>query len=145
MTRQKQTVRLSGSMSDMPLIVFDGACGLCHAWVRFVLRHDKRGVFKFTSMQSDKGQAILRQYRSPTDCLATMLYIENGLVWDKSRAFLKIVGQLPMPVRLLLCFSIIPRPLRDLVYDQIANNRYRLFGQRDICELMDTKNRQRFL
>ena len=127
------------------LIIFDGACGLCHAWVRFVIRYDKRRVFKFTSMQSDIGQRILKQFNQPTVSLETMLYIENGAVFEKSRAFLQVVRCLPFPVSLLFGFYFLPRPFRDFVYDRIARNRYKLFGSRDECTLTGGALRDRFI
>lgn len=127
------------------LIIFDGACGLCHAWVRFVIRHDKHRVFKYTSMQSDKGQVVLKHFNLPTYSFETMLYVEDDIVYVKSLAFLKIVRLLPLPVKLLSCLTIFPRPLRDFVYDRIAGNRYKLFGTRDECSLLEGLDKDKFL
>lgn len=127
------------------LIVFDGACGLCHAWVRFVIRHDNCRIFKFTSMQSDTGQIVLRHFNLPTDSFETMLYVENDVAYEKSIAALKIIRLLPLPMRLLSCMSIFPRFMRDFVYDRIACNRYKLFGTRDECSLVEGLDKDRFL
>lgn len=127
------------------LIVFDGKCGLCHAWVKFVIRYDRHRVFSFASMQSLKGQAVVKPLGMAPDGFETMLYVENELVYIKSKAFIKIVRQLPFPVNGLSMLALIPGPLRDFVYDRIARNRYRIFGTRDECLLTEGDWRDRFL
>lgn len=127
------------------LIIIDGDCGLCHGWVRFVIRFDRLGIFKFTSIQSDKGQVSLKRLRLAADCLETMVYVENNIVFTKSMAFLRIVRLLPFPAKLLYVFYIIPGFVRDFFYDYIAANRYRLFGRRDECALKDGKFNDRFI
>ena len=131
--------------NDNKIIVFDGACGLCHAWVRFVIRHDAQNIFKFTSVQSHKGQVILRHFNMPTDVFETMLYVENDVAYGKSTAALKIIRLLPLPIKLLICVAIIPRVVRDFIYVRIARNRYTLFGPRDECSLLDGLDKDRFL
>ena len=132
---------------DQPqqLILFDGICGLCHGWVRFVIRHDRGGLFKFASMQSDSGQTILARLSKSKDSFETLLYIENDLVYEKSRAFMRIVRHLSPPVRWLSVLSVVPTVVADFVYDQIARRRYRLFGMREECSLTEGDNRERFI
>lgn len=127
------------------LIIFDGECGLCHAWVRFVIRHDARAIFTFTSVYSDKGQSVLRALGLPLDRVETLIYVEDTAAYFKSQAFVKIVGLLPLPVSLLLIFRIIPVAVRDFVYDRIARHRYRLFGRRDECRLTGGEFSDRFV
>lgn len=127
------------------LIIFDGACGLCHAWVRFGIRHDKHRIFRFTAIQSEMGQVALKTFDQPTDVLASMVYVENNIAYVKSQAFLKIIRLLPWSVRWLASLAVFPGFVRDFVYDRIANNRYRIFGIRDICLLTDGSAKDRFL
>lgn len=96
-------------------------------------------------MQSDKGQAILKQVDMPLESFETMLYLENGFVYEKSLAFLKIVRRLPYPIKLLSCCYMFPGFVRDFVYDCIARNRYKLFGTRDECSLTEGDFKDRFL
>lgn len=142
--RPTGVLNITISTSDK-LIIFDGVCGLCHAWVRYVIRHDNKGDFKFTSMQSEKGQAMLKQLNMSVSRRETMLYVENDIAYEKSVAFLKIVRHLRFPVNLLSCLTVFPRCLRDYIYDRFAQNRYRLFGVRDECLLTQGDAKDRFL
>ena len=127
------------------VILFDGVCKLCHGWSRFIIRFDQKRVFKLATIQSEQGQAILKHFDLPTSHFDTMLYIENNQVYEKSTAFLKVTKYLPWPFKLLQVFYIIPRPIRDWLYDRIALNRYRLFGKYDQCMLPTADHDSRFL
>lgn len=127
------------------VILFDGQCKLCNVWIRFVIRHDKNHVFKFTSMQSDKGQAILKHFNMSLEFFDTMLYVENKVAYEKSTAFLRVVRLLPFPANLLSCFMIFSGRFRDRVYDHIARNRYKLFGKYEQCLLPEEMGKDRFL
>ena len=81
----------------------------------------------------------------PTEHFDTMLYVETNQCFDKSDAFLNIINKLPMPWRLLYIFKIIPKGIRNWLYDRIALNRYFLFGQYDSCMLPSPENENRFL
>lgn len=130
---------------DDHVILFDGVCKLCNAWVRFVIRHDKNRVFKFASMQSDKGHEILNYFNMPTTRFETMLYAEKNSAYEKSTAFLKIAGHMPFPARMLSWFKALPVPLLDFVYNRIARNRYKLFGKYEQCILPSEQDKGRFL
>lgn len=127
------------------LILFDGVCKLCNRWSQFIIKYDKKHIFKLASVQSSEGQAILRYFDMPTQTFDTMLYIENGLAFEKSDAFLKIISQLPLPFSLLRLCKILPLSLRNWGYDRIALNRYTLFGKYDQCILPSTDHNKRFL
>ncbi|WP_137885485.1 thiol-disulfide oxidoreductase DCC family protein [Pseudomonas sp. 2FE] len=127
------------------VVLFDGVCKLCNGWVRFLLRYDREQLFKLASVQSAEGQAILRWYGLPTETFETMAYIEGRELFVRSEAILRIVGQLHWPWRALLVLRLIPRPLRNWLYDRIALNRYRLFGKYDACLLPSPEHARRFL
>lgn len=127
------------------LILFDGECGLCHRSVQFVLRYDQGKYFKFAAMQSAIGQRILQELQMPAEDYASFLYIEKGSVYQKSTAVMKIAWRLSWPARLLLVLAVIPRRLRDWGYDQIAGHRFYWFGKRDICQLIDNTDKDRFI
>jgi predicted DCC family thiol-disulfide oxidoreductase YuxK len=127
------------------VILFDGVCKLCNAWSQFIIKYDKQQRFKLCSVQSPEGQSILHHFKMPTDHFDTMLYVEGNQFFEKSDAFLKVINKLGMPWRLLYIFKIIPKAIRNWLYDRIALNRYSLFGKYDSCMLPSTENESRFL
>lgn len=130
---------------DDKLILFDGVCILCNAWVGFVIKYDKQRVFKFASMQSDKGQAILGNFNKSIEHLESMIYIESGIVYEKSAAFLRITRILSFPFRVLSWLKVFPSGFRDYVYDYVARNRYKWFGRHEQCLLPSEADKDRFL
>ena len=127
------------------VVLFDGVCRLCSTWVRFLIRFDREHKFKLATVQSEEGQAILSFFGLPLDEYETMLLIEGDQMYGKSNAFFRVVRQLPFPWPVLSCFGLIPRTLRDRVYDCIARNRYRWFGKYDTCRMPSAAERKRFL
>lgn len=127
------------------VVLFDGVCRLCNGWAKFLLRHDKPGVFKLCSVQSTEGQAILKWFGLPTDTFETMLLVEGDVSYTKSESFLRVISQLPQPWRSIAVLKIFPKPLRDWTYDRIALNRYRLFGRYDYCMTPSAENQKRFI
>ena len=127
------------------VVLYDGVCKLCGAWARFLIRHDRHHVFKLASVQSPEGQAILLWLGLPTDIFETMVLIEGPRPYFKSAAFLRVVMRLPLPWPLLAIAWIVPKPLRDWLYDRVALNRYRLFGKHDICVMPYPDHERRFL
>ncbi len=127
------------------LIVFDGVCNWCNAWVDFTITRDPQGTFKFGTLQSAKGQQALNDLRLPTDDFETFLLLEQGRVYTKSTAALKIARQLSGLWPLLYIGIVIPRPLRDAVYDYVARRRYRWMGQSKTCRVPTPAERDRFV
>ena len=127
------------------VVLFDGVCKLCNGWARFLIEHDRAALFQLATVQSAEGQALLRWAGLPTDHFDTMAYLENGRLWVRSSAVLRVVGQLPTPWSWLGGLRLIPRPLRDALYDPIARNRYRLFGRHEQCLLPSADHQRRFL
>lgn len=115
-------------------VLFDGVCNFCNASVRFIARNDPQGKFKFASIQSAEGQALLNARQAPTD-LSTIALIEKDAVYTHSTAVLRIAGHLKFPWRLAYAALIVPVPLRNTIYRYVAANRYRWFGKQDHCEL----------
>lgn len=127
------------------VVLFDGVCKLCAAWAKFLIKHDKKRFFTLATVQSEEGQAILDWYGLPLEYYETMVYVEGESIYIKSSAFLKVMGSLPAPWPLFCIFSLVPRVIRDWLYDRIALNRYALFGKYDTCLLPDTDHKSRFL
>ena len=115
------------------IVVFDAQCLLCSRSVHFLLRHDKKGVFQFASIQGATGRALLVNAGLSIDGLQTMLLCDGGHVWEQSAALLRVLHGLGWPWRLAWVAWLVPAPLRDALYRVVARNRYRLFGRTEIC------------
>lgn len=126
------------------IVLFDGVCNLCNGTVQFIIHHDGAGYFQFASLQSIAGARFIKEY-GLTPNMNSVILIENGSYYEKSDAALRICRKLEGGWKLLAIFSIIPKPIRDFVYDRIAKNRYRWFGKKDSCMLPNTENHNRFL
>ena len=127
------------------LLLFDGVCNLCNSSVQFILLRDKKDRFRFASLQSDYGQNLLREHNLPTESFNSLVLVENGKIYQKSTAALRIARKLKGLWPLLFAFIIIPPFIRNFVYDIIAKNRYRLFGKKDECMLPRPEWKQKFL
>ena len=127
------------------LILFDGYCNLCSGTVQFILKHDRKAKFRFASLQGEYGKTILQKHRLPTDSFGTFVLVESDIVFTKSTAALRIVKSLTGMWPLLYVAIIIPRFLRDAIYNLVARNRYKWFGRRDSCWLPKKDWRERFM
>ncbi len=130
---------------EHPILLFDGICNLCNWIVRFALKRDRAGLFRFASLQSASGQELLERFGRPRLELNSYLLIHQGRCLDKSSAGLTTLKMLGWPWRGLYILIAVPKPLRDLAYDFIARNRYRIFGKRETCMLPNPEIRGRFL
>ncbi|MBL8755771.1 MAG: DUF393 domain-containing protein [Planctomycetes bacterium] len=133
------------SSQDHPLVLFDGTCNLCNGAVQFVLRRDPRARFRFASLQSAAAKSALVAAGITAALPDSIVVVHRGRVRVKSGAALAIARGLRLPWPLLSAFWLVPYPLRDLVYDWIARNRYRWFGKRDVCWVPTKELRARFL
>jgi len=132
------------------LVLYDGVCGLCSRLVQFVLRHDRGRVFSFASLQSEVGRAtVKRSGGNPAEL--TSLYViaeyrtEVGRVFTRSDAALFVAAALGWPWRAAQLTRLVPRRVRDLAYDAMARNRYRVFGRDDRCLVPRPEFRSRFI
>jgi predicted DCC family thiol-disulfide oxidoreductase YuxK len=130
---------------DKGIVIFDGYCNFCSRSVLFIIRRDRRRYFTFAASQTPEGQQIIGQYALGDLAQHSIVLIEQGNVYRKSTAALRIARQLGKVWRLIYVCMIIPRGLRDYIYDLIARSRYRLFGMSDRCFVPDDVMRERFL
>jgi len=128
-----------------PVVLFDGVCNLCNAFVQFILPRDPEGVFRFASLQSSVGQAVSEQYGLPTEAFDSVVLVEDGDCYTRSDAALRILRRLGGVYRLLSYARVVPRPIRDAVYDLVATHRYRIFGRREACLRPPDDAESRFL
>lgn len=128
------------------IILFDGVCNLCNGAVLFIIKRDRKDLFRFVSLQSDLGQEIIGYIGvddSKTDSI--VWYKPGEAYYYKSDAVIKIVSQLSGVWRLLLIFKILPEFLRNLIYDFVAKNRYCWFGKKEQCMVPTPELRKKFL
>jgi len=135
----------SALSEDDVAIFFDAECVVCSAWVHFVLKWDATGKIRLGGVQSEVGRAALTYAGLDPDNIDTMLLIERGVPYPRSTAFLRACRYFRFPMWLAQAGLIIPRPIRDFLYDRVAKNRYRLFGKKDLCLIPAPEQRLRFL
>ncbi len=128
------------------LILFDGVCNLCNSSVQFVIKRDKKDMFRYAALQSEIGQQIIKKFNidtSKTDSI--ILYSNEKGVFYKSTAALKIASKLGFPTNILGLFLIIPGAIRNIVYDFIARNRYKWYGKKEHCMIPTPELKSKFL
>lgn len=123
----------SKSEIQYPVILFDGVCNLCNAAVIFIIKRDKKNVFRFASLQSAFGQSVLQKFHLSANAFNSFILLRNGKVYTRSTAALLVAKQLSGGWPLLSAFIIVPRFISDAVYNFIANNRYKWFGKKTEC------------
>lgn len=127
------------------IIVFDGVCVLCNGWVRFLLRHDRRGRYRFAAMQGDSGRALLLAHGLDADDPVSFLLIEDGAAWTETDAIFRVLAGLGGAWRLATLVRVLPRGVRDRLYRALARNRYRIFGRHERCMIPAPEQAARFL
>jgi len=131
-------------MSAAPIWLYDGVCVFCSGGVRYALRHERKHVMRFVAIQSGEGRELAQRYGVDPDDPESFLFIENGRALAKSAGVLALIEHLGGPVRLLKIGRFLPQGPRDWLYDRLARNRYRIFGQYTACEPPDPAQRHRF-
>ena len=110
-------------MKQQPIILFDGVCNFCNSAVNFVIKRDKKKAIVFTPLQTTAGQALLQQYNLPADEMRSFVFIDSGKAYTRSTAALKVCRYLRRLWPLCYGFIIIPKFIRDGIYNWIAKNR----------------------
>jgi len=131
-------------MDPKPIVLFDGVCNLCSGSVQFILKRDKKNVFQFASLQSNPGQELLKKFNLPADTFNSFVLVEGENIYTRSTAALRIARNLN-GWKWLYAFRIVPKFIRDAIYNLIAKNRYRWFGKKDECWIPTPELRAKFL
>ncbi|WP_425420769.1 thiol-disulfide oxidoreductase DCC family protein [Phaeodactylibacter xiamenensis] len=131
--------------TEHPVLLFDGVCNLCNGSVQFIIERDPDARFRFASLQSEEGQAVLSRFENRPSDLSSVVLIQDDQLYARSEAALRVARQLEGGWSLLYAFIVVPRPIRDAVYDWIARNRYRWFGKKDACMIPSPDLQSRFL
>lgn len=128
------------------VVLFDGVCNLCERSVQLVIRNDRAGRFRFASLQSDVAVRLLAKFGDDSEALSSVVLIEEGRLFRKSRAALRIARHMDAAwPALFYCFYWIPPFIADRIYDFIGNRRYRWFGKKTTCWVPSEPLRERFL
>ena len=131
-------------MKQDSIVFFDGVCNLCNGAVKFLLNIDTKKKLRFASLQSPRAEKILK-HSVQTSTLDSIVYLKNGQEFKKSSACLEIAKDMGRFWQILYIFILIPRPIRDFIYDAIAVNRYRLFGKKNTCMRPSSSMKDQFL
>jgi predicted DCC family thiol-disulfide oxidoreductase YuxK len=125
------------------IVFFDGVCNLCQGSVRYLIKHDKKGVLKFASLQGNYAKDFVNE--TEIQSMQSILFFDGKMLYKKSTAVLKLSSLLGGWHQLLLLGYILPRFIRDWLYNIVAKNRYRWFGKKDQCMLPSKGFENRFL
>lgn len=140
----------SDAVETSAVLLYDGVCGLCNKSVQTIINHDRRGTLRFAALQSDYGQAATVRHPELKK-VDSVVFLETSGADGKERAYtrstaaLKVASYLGGFWKIFLIAYVIPRPVRDVLYDLIARYRYQMFGKYDTCMLPPQSVRARFL
>jgi predicted DCC family thiol-disulfide oxidoreductase YuxK len=131
---------------DLPdgLVLFDGVCALCSGWVRFLIARDPEGRFRYVSIQSEAGRRLAVRFGIDADEPQTNVVIGDGAAHFKSDSAIAALSGVPR-WGWVRAVRILPKRLRDWLYDRVAGNRYRWFGKRETCFMPTPELRRRFI
>ncbi len=131
--------------AEAPIVLFDGVCNYCNGMVNFFIRQDRKKIVRFAALQSEAGQRLLERYGLPKENFDSFILIDRGKMYKSSTAGLRLYNQLPWYWKWTQLFWIVPKFIRDAVYDVIAKNRYKWFGKIETCMLPTPEVRSRFV
>jgi predicted DCC family thiol-disulfide oxidoreductase YuxK len=137
-------------MIDLPknkkLILFDGICNLCNEAVVRVIKNDRKNTFVFSALQSETGKKVIDHLKIDISKIDSIILYEPNVSYDiKSTAALKIMNDFGGFWKATQLCLIFPERFRNLIYDYIARNRYKWFGQRESCMLPTPELKIKFL
>ncbi|MCP4976196.1 MAG: thiol-disulfide oxidoreductase DCC family protein [Maribacter sp.] len=131
---------------EKKIVLFDGVCNLCNGTVRFTIKRDKKDEFRFATLQGDMGRQLIQERSIDTSLVDSIILIEPGIAYyAKSTAALKIIHSFGGFWKICNVLNLIPRQLRDIVYDWVAKNRYSWYGKKDQCMLPTPEIKTKFL
>jgi predicted DCC family thiol-disulfide oxidoreductase YuxK len=140
----------SSEVQGAHLVLYDGVCGLCNYAVQFLLKHDRRAAFSFAPLQSPTGKAMLAQWAGESEDLTSFYVVADfrrphARAVKKSDAALFVARQLNWPWKAACGARLLPKAVRDFLYDRIARSRYRIFGRHEQCLIPSDETRTRFV
>ncbi|WP_029270155.1 thiol-disulfide oxidoreductase DCC family protein [Flavobacterium sp. KJJ] len=137
-------------MQNLPknkkIILFDGVCNLCDGTVQFIIKHDKKDIFRFVALQSELGKDIYNYIGVDQNKIDSIILYNPGVAYYyKSSAVLEIGNDLGGFYSLVSVFKILPEKLRNYIYDYIAKNRYKWYGKKENCMIPTPELKAKFL
>jgi predicted DCC family thiol-disulfide oxidoreductase YuxK len=137
---------LANLPKNKKIILFDGVCNLCNSAVQFIIKRDKKDVFRFVALQSDLGMEICIYIGIDQKATDSIILYEPGIAYYyKSQAALQIASELGSFYSLLTIFKVLPKKISDIFYDYIAKNRYRWYGKKESCMIPSPELKAKFL
>lgn len=128
------------------IILFDGVCNFCDGAINFIIKHDKKDIFRFAPLQSELGKKLTSERGIDPEALESMMLIEPGVAYyQKSTAALEISKDLSGGYSLLKHFLFLPEGFRDGAYNIIAKNRYKWFGKKESGMIPTPELKAKFL
>ncbi len=126
-------------------VIYDGVCRLCNGWVNFLIKNDKKHAVRLAAVQSGAGETLSKWAGLSPENINTIVLIDNGKVYKRSEAIIRVMSFLPWPWRALAVLRYFPLRLRDAGYNLIALNRYKLFGRYDSVKHLPGDHKRRFI
>lgn len=133
------------TIDNRDFIIFDGVCVLCNGWVKFVLRFDRKENFSFVIAQSELGETIYEELGLKSNDYDTFIIVKDGQLYTKLDGVFALLSGIGWPWKIFAIGKILPKPLKDWMYDRVAKNRYALFGKRDVCMMPTPEVKTRFI
>jgi predicted DCC family thiol-disulfide oxidoreductase YuxK len=127
------------------VILFDGVCNLCNGFVQFLIERDPKRRYRYASLQSETGQALMRSAGLPADEINTVVLMEEGKAYTHSDVALRVARHMVGLWPLATVLYIVPKFLRDAIYNWVARNRYRWFGKKEACMVPTPELKSLFL
>ena len=136
--------------TSSPIILYDGVCGLCNRAVQFLLKRDRHDRLRFASLQSEFAAQLLQRHGFDNKDLDTVYVVLNQgdageALLAKGDAFLVFAKEIGGVWNIARMGRIIPRPIRNWLYDFVARHRYQVFGKYDACMLPDPRYKHKFI
>jgi predicted DCC family thiol-disulfide oxidoreductase YuxK len=128
---------------DFLVIFYDGDCGFCNRSVQFILDHERGRELHFCALQSERAQRFFREHGFRQPDLSTFYFWDGNELYERSTGGLKVTAYLKVPYSWLRIFLVVPKFIRDAVYNAIAKRRHKLASRQ--CALPTPEQRRRFL
>jgi predicted DCC family thiol-disulfide oxidoreductase YuxK len=146
MKTQNEISSLMDEMKDKKIILFDGVCNLCNSAVQFIIKNDKKDIFRFVALQSDLGKDICNYIAVDQNKIDSIILYNPGVAYYyKSSAAIEIAKDLEGIYSLISILKIFPEKLRNYIYDYIAKNRYQWYGKKESCMIPTPELKAKFL
>jgi len=140
------TIHIENLPQDKYIILFDGVCNLCDSSVQYIIKNDKKDIFRFVAMQSELGIKIMKHIGvNPSTMKSLILYKPGIAYYYKSEAAFKILKSIGGKYSLLTIFSYLSKSVTDLGYDYVAKNRYKWYGKKESCMIPTSEIKAKFL